>query len=104
MSNHRRTDHVGDEFVFLSVPGKQRWAGASTAIQFRDGKRRLGSYFRFVLRNTRGPQHSHHVGVLRTSDSGEKLLRPLAEIAGGSRNLELLPDAISKDFDLGANS
>ena len=36
-------------------------------------------------------------------NAGKKLLRSLAEITGGSGDLELLPDAIGKDFYLGAD-
>ena len=57
----------------------------------------------FVLRNSGGPQHPHHVGVFRAANAGKKLLRSLAQIAGGSGDLELLPDAIGKDLYLGAD-
>ncbi len=39
VTNDRGANHIGDEFISLSVPGKQRGAGASPAVQFREGER-----------------------------------------------------------------
>ena len=103
VANDRSANHVGDEFVLRSVPGKQRGAGASPAVQLGDVERAFCAHFRFILRNTGWPQDPHQVGVLSASQAGKKLLRALAEIAGSSGDLELLPHAIGKNFHLGAD-
>ncbi len=41
--------------------------------------------------------------MFRAANAGQKLLRSLAEIAGGTCDLELLPDAIGEDLYLGAD-
>ena len=38
VANDCGADHVGDELVFRSVPGKQRGTGAAPAVQFRDAQ------------------------------------------------------------------
>ena len=103
VANDRSANHVGDEFIFFSVPGKQRGAGTSPAVEFGDVERGLRAHLGFILGNTGRPQDPHQVGVLGGSQAGKKLLRSLAEVAGGSGNLKLLPDSVGKDFHLGAD-
>ena len=63
MAHDTRPDHVGNEFIFMSVPGKQNGAGTPAPVQLRDGVLLLRHEIHFVLRNTRWPEQPHHFRV-----------------------------------------
>ena len=64
-------NHVGDEFVFAAIPGKEDGAGAAAAIEFGDGIEFFGGEIYFVLRNAGGPEQADHFGIFFVSEAGE---------------------------------
>ena len=57
-------DHVGDEPVFVAVPGEQDRAGAAAAIGFLHGDDRGVGQIDFVLENAGGPEDAEQVDVI----------------------------------------
>ena len=103
MADDAGADHVGDEFVFVAVPGKEHGAGAAAAIEFGDGLIFFGSEIYFVLRDAGGPEETDDFGVFFVFESGEDGGRVLAEIAGGAGDFPLLIERAGVDFDFCAD-
>ena len=57
----------------------------------------------FILNDSGGPQHAHHIGLFGLAESDHEVGGVLSQVSGRSRNLEFLAIRSGEDFDLGAN-
>src|SRR5690348_12657554 len=103
MADDAGTNHVGNEFVLVSVPGKQNGAGAAAAVELGDLLKLARLKVDFVLGNARGPKQAHHVGVLLAVEADEDRRGVLAEITGGAGYFPLLIERTGEDLDLCAD-
>ncbi len=104
VADHTRADHIGDEFVFAAIPGKQNRAGAASAVELRKGMRFLGSEIYFVLRDAGGPQESDDLDIFLRAESSEYGGGVLAEIPGSAGHFPLLIERAGINFDFGSDS
>src|ERR1700730_11589572 len=65
VSYYTGPQHVGDEFVALAIPHKQRWTGTAAAVDFEEVLLLVAGDLDFVLQHARGPQHADDVRLFR---------------------------------------
>jgi len=104
MADHRRSDHVRDEFVFASIPGKQNRTGTAPPVGLLHRNHRRARQIDLILQHPGGPENAQQIDSLRIAQANQNLRRPLRLIARGSRHLPLLPLTIGEDLYLRAES
>src|ERR1700676_5587371 len=75
-------DHVGDEFVFATIPGEEDRTRASAAVKFSERMKFFRGQIYFVLRNTGGPEQAHDFDIFFGAETGEDRCGILAQVAG----------------------
>src|ERR1700740_99951 len=103
VADDARPNHVGNEFILMTVPGKQNRAGAAAAIEFADAVFLFGNQIDFVLWNTGGPKQAHDFDVMLGAEAGEHRRSVLAKIAGRALHFPLLIKRTGVNLDLGAD-
>ncbi len=97
------TNHVGDEFVLVTVPCKQNRAGTAAPIEFGDAVLFVRSEIDFVLGHAGGPEQANNFDVPLSAEARENRGRILPEVSGGALHFPLLIQRASVDFDFRAN-
>ena len=87
----------------FAVPNKQRWARTAAAVDLEEIFLLVRRHFNFILQNAGGPEHAHHVGLLRLTQADGEIWRVLAEISVRAVDLKFLANAVGENFDLGAD-
>src|SRR6202047_4016350 len=84
MADNAGANHVGNEFVFATVPGEEDWARTSAAVQLSERMKFLRGQIYFVLRNSSGPEQAHDFHIFFGAKSGEDRCGILGEVTGGA--------------------
>ncbi len=103
VADHTGANHVGDEFILVTVPRKQNRAGTAATIQFADAVLFVCGEIDFVLRHAGGPEQPDHFDVTLSAEPREDRRCVLAEIAGSALHFPLLIERPGVYFDLRAN-
>src|SRR5260370_8957785 len=104
VTDYAGTNHVGDEFILMAVPGKQNGAGTAAAVEFADAVFLFGDEVDFVLRNACWPEQTHDFDVMLGAEPGEDGRSVLATIARRALHFPLLVQRAGVNFDLGADA
>src|SRR5271154_2563281 len=83
-------EHIGDEFIFLAIPGKQNGTRAAAAVKFADGLRFFGSEIYFVLWDTRRPEEANDFCIFFFAKASENVGSVLSEIPRRALHFPLL--------------
>src|SRR5579863_8206445 len=103
VSDDARAEHVPDQLIALSIPNEKGGARTSTAIDFHKFLFAIARDFHFVLQNSSRPEHADNISLGSLAKADGEVGRILSEIAGRSRDLELLPIPSGKHFDFGSD-
>src|SRR3954447_1966866 len=103
VSDDARAQHVADQLIVIPVPNEERRTRTAAAIDLQKFLLAFARNFDLVLKHSHGPKHANHVSLFGLSKSHNNVGGILAEIAGGSGDLKLLPIPAREYFDLGAD-
>src|SRR5438477_2073786 len=103
VTDHARAQHVSNQLVVLAVPGEKCRTGTAAAIHFKKTVLLQARDLNLVLYDSGRPEHAHHVGFPGLTQRDNEVRRVLSQIAGRSRNLELLAIRPSENLDFGAD-
>src|SRR6185369_9049149 len=104
VTNYSCSDYIGDKFVLLAIPGEQGRAGAAATIEFGEREWFLCGDFEFVLNHAGWPKHTNDVHTLVRTQADKKFVVALAQVTGGSGDLEFLPETVGEDLHLGSKA
>ena len=103
MADHARTQHVGDQFVALAIPDKQRRAGTAAAVDLGEVLLPVARNIYFILQDAGGPQHANDVSLFRIAESNHDVGGVLPQVSRRSGDLKLLPVSAREHLDFGAD-
>ena len=100
VSDHARAQHVGNQFVALAIPNKQRWTRTAAAVDLEKILLPVARNIDFVLQHARRPQHAHDVSFFRVAEPDHDVGRILPQVSGRTGDLKLLPVSAREHFNL----
>src|SRR5580693_5143210 len=103
VADYTCAQHVGHEFVALTVPDKKRRAGTAPAINLEEVLLLVACDIDLVLQDAGRPQHAHDVGFFGIAQADHDVGGVLAEISVRSIDLKLLPVAAGENFHFRAD-
>ena len=103
VADHARAQHVSHQFIVGAIPDEKRGTGTAAAVHFEETVVFHSGNLDFILYDSGGPQHAHHIGLFGLAESDHEVGRVLSQVAGRSRNLKFLAIRAGENFNFGAD-